>query len=721
MKTRKRKKAALVFCVMMAFMLLCTNAQAVTLIIPPVHTLPIVFDTSKIQTIPLYRLYNGTFHTYTASGSERSSLLNGGWTDEGISCWISPQPLPYTVPLYRLKLYGMDTFMTTSKTEHDGAIANYGYVDEGVMGYVIPADDYAHGDTTLYRWYRPQSTADSSWYDDLFGSGDPFVAFDAEHFYQTELAMIGGYVYEGAQCRAWSSSTTVQDVSLSKPNGGESYKAGDTVDIQWSTTLPGGTINLYYTTGGAGGSWVSIAQNLSDTGSYSWKVPSTPGSTVRVRVQWCYHDNLTGADASVADDSNADFAITGTSVIIPPPRFHIFAPNAPSGLTAAADYAHRTIQLSWNDNSNSETGFTIERKTGGGAYSQIATTAANVTDYTDTAVVSDTLYTYRVYASGILLNSGYSSEAVSEIYSFTVEPPINLSDKIPGAPTNLTASGAVGYTDRAVLNWNAATGSVTGYRIERKAGASGTWSTLTVIGSGDTSYTDSGLTAGVSYSYRARAYSLILESQPSNEATYPPSSMPGSGGIELGKYDAWAAEELDAANDAGLIPDILANTDLTKPITREEFCELAVKLYEKMTGNHPSPASPNPFTDTANEQILKAYSLGITNGTSATTFSPSQLINREQCATMIFRAIKLINPNADYSVAAVADFPDQANISSWAVAATKYMAKIGIIKGDTSGNFMSKPVTADQEASGYGMAKREEAILMVERTYVKMS
>ncbi|MEA4822862.1 MAG: fibronectin type III domain-containing protein [Clostridiaceae bacterium] len=705
----------------MALMLLCTNMQASALTIPPVRTLPIFFDTSKIQTTPLYRLFNGTFHTYTASSSERSALLNNGWTDEGISCWISPQPLPYTVPLYRLKLYGMDTFMTTSKTEHDGAIANYGYVDEGIMGYVIPADDYAHGDVTLYRWYRPQSTADSSWFDDLFGSGDPFVAFDAEHFYQTELAMISGYTYEGAQCRAWSSSTTVQDVSLSSPNGGESYTIGDTVNIQWSTTLSGGTINLYYTTGGADGSWVSIVQNLSDTGSYSWKVPSTPSSTVRVRVQWRYHDNLTSTDASVADDSNADFAITGTPVIIPIIRFHIFAPDAPSGLTTAADYIHRTIQLSWNDNSNNETGFTIERKTDDGAYSQIATTAANVTDYTDTTVSIDTMYTYRVYANGIKLNSGYSGEAVGQIFSFTVEPPVDLGKMIPGAPTNLTVSGTAGYTDRAVLNWNAASGFVTGYRIERKAGESGTWSTLTVVGNSNTAYTDFGLTAGVSYSYRVRAYSLILESEPSNEATYIPPSINGSGGIELGRYDAWASEELDAANDAGLIPDILANTDLTKPITREEFCELAVRLYEKMTGNHAFPASPNPFTDTANEQILKAYSLGITNGTSATTFSPSELINREQCATMIFRAIKLIDPNADYSVAAVADFPDQANISSWAVAATKYMAKIGIIKGDSSGNFMPKPVTAAQSESGYGMAKREEAILMVERTYVKIS
>ena len=156
------------------------------------------------------------------------------------------------------------------------------------------------------------------------------------------------------------------------------------------------------------------------------------------------------------------------------------------------------------------------------------------------------------------------------------------------------------------------------------------------------------------------------------------------------------------------------------PITREEFCELAVLLYEKVTDTAASPAPSNPFTDTTNSQILKAYALGITTGTSTTTFSPKTLINREQCAAMLFRAIKAIAPAADYSVAGIKDFPDQKDISSWAVDATKYMSKLGIIKGDASGNFMPKATTTAQTAAGYGMATREAAILMTVRTYETM-
>jgi hypothetical protein len=180
---------------------------------------------------------------------------------------------------------------------------------------------------------------------------------------------------------------------------------------------------------------------------------------------------------------------------------------------------------------------------------------------------------------------------------------------------------------------------------------------------------------------------------------------------------AWALDELKKANELGLIPGILKGADLTKPITREEFCELALLLYEKTAGKSPEPVSPNPFTDTTNPQILKAFALGITKGTSDTTFTPDKVISRQECATMLYRTIKAITPDADYSITGVPDFPDQNDIDAWAVEATKYMAKLGIVKGGADGKFMPKATTTVQEAAGYGTATREAAILMAVRTY----
>lgn len=225
------------------------------------------------------------------------------------------------------------------------------------------------------------------------------------------------------------------------------------------------------------------------------------------------------------------------------------------------------------------------------------------------------------------------------------------------------------------------------------------------------------------YSYKLRVYYDYYEGWPDVQPIYSPVSNEvsiGSGSF-FSDASTWAEPELKKANELGLIPGILKGADMTKPITREEFCELAVLLYEKVTETTATPASSNPFTDTTNRQILKAYALGITTGTSTTTFSPQTLINREQCAAMLFRAIKAIAPKANYSVTGVKDFPDQKDISSWAVDATKYMSKLGIIKGDDSGNFMPKDTTTAQTAAGYGMATREAAILMTVRTYEVMN
>lgn len=89
------------------------------------------------------------------------------------------------------------------------------------------------------------------------------------------------------------------------------------------------------------------------------------------------------------------------------------APAAPSSLSASA-VVGPAVNLTWNDNSSNESGFSIERCSGSSSctnFSQIATVGAGVTSYQNTGLSTRTYYRYRVQAFNGSGNSGYSNIA----------------------------------------------------------------------------------------------------------------------------------------------------------------------------------------------------------------------------------------------------------------------------------------------------------------------
>ena len=69
------------------------------------------------------------------------------------------------------------------------------------------------------------------------------------------------------------------------------------------------------------------------------------------------------------------------------------------------------LTLSWNENSDNEEGFKIERSVDGGSFQQIATVGVNVATYTDDTVEDNQSYTYRLKAFNQFGESGYSNTA----------------------------------------------------------------------------------------------------------------------------------------------------------------------------------------------------------------------------------------------------------------------------------------------------------------------
>jgi len=197
----------------------------------------------------------------------------------------------------------------------------------------------------------------------------------------------------------------------------------------------------------------------------------------------------------------------------------------------------------------------------------------------------------------------------------------------------------------------------------------------------------------------------------------------GTGAFYSGASN-WAKPELEKANELGLVPDILKGADMTKSITRAEFAAVAVKAYEALIGTAAIPAVNNPFTDTKDVEVLKAFNIGAVNGTSPTTFAPNALLVRQEAATMLTRVFKKVSlagwtlatdSQFTLSYTKPAAFADDANISGWAKDSVYFMASNGIIGGVGNNKFAPKNTTTNEEATGYANATREQALIIAMR------
>jgi hypothetical protein len=86
------------------------------------------------------------------------------------------------------------------------------------------------------------------------------------------------------------------------------------------------------------------------------------------------------------------------------------APFAPSSLQATTISTGR-VDLSWNDGSLDEDSFIIERSVDGSNWTQVGTTARNVTTFQDLTVAPGTIYSYRVRAVNFIGGSSWSNIA----------------------------------------------------------------------------------------------------------------------------------------------------------------------------------------------------------------------------------------------------------------------------------------------------------------------
>ena len=206
----------------------------------------------------------------------------------------------------------------------------------------------------------------------------------------------------------------------------------------------------------------------------------TANVTYRYRVQ--AYNNTMGTSSYSNEASATAGNITSGSLA------------TPTGLTATVVTSSQ-VNLVWTDNASSEIGYNVERAAGNtGTFTLLSYLGPNAQSFSDTGLVSNTTYIYRVQARGSSSNSAYSNEAS-----------VNLGNLASGSltpPAYITATPVSG--SQINLVWTDNSTGESGYNLERKS-ADGSYSIIAYLAADVQSYSDTGLQEGTTYTYRIQA------------------------------------------------------------------------------------------------------------------------------------------------------------------------------------------------------------------------
>ncbi|PYJ65066.1 MAG: hypothetical protein DME76_18780 [Verrucomicrobia bacterium] len=266
------------------------------------------------------------------------------------------------------------------------------------------------------------------------------------------------------------------------------------------TSITSGTVILAWTDNSGNESGFKIQRKQGATGTYTQI--ATPGANVTT-----YTDSSALLDgtqyyykvcaSNSAGDSPFSNEVNGITTL-----------RSPTSLTATA-VSSSQINLTWTDNSLTESGYRIEQSPVDNLhYTEIATVGPNVTSYSATGLSEATKYYYRVRAYNAIATSAYSNEKNATTLS-----------NIPVAPSGLTITSAL--SNQVSLSWTDNSNNETGFKIQRKEGVTGTYVDIRTTGANVTTYNDndSALKDGTLYYYRVCATNTAGNSAYSNETS----------------------------------------------------------------------------------------------------------------------------------------------------------------------------------------------------------
>jgi fibronectin type 3 domain-containing protein len=319
-------------------------------------------------------------------------------------------------------------------------------------------------------------------------------------------------------------------------------------------------------------------------------------------------------------DGNSDYSNVATATTLAKPA----GPNAPSALRATIN-SSRSVTLTWQDNSDNESGFQLERAAGIGDFVRIITLGPNTTTFTDNALQPNTVYRYRIRAVNENGASAYSNTVQVRT---PVDPPTE-----PAAPTNLVATPTAG---QVLLTWEDNSNNESTFAIERKL-EDGGFQPLTSVGQNTTRYVDQAAGGNARYTYRVRAVNsggesdyatsaeiLTLPTAPTNvtaAATSPTS-------IQLTWHDTNvrpADTKIERSEDGGNTFTQIALVDAGRATFSDEGLQPNKRYHYRLRATNPSGNSAfsatvsatTPQNDGGKLIVRKKLSFGVVRRGSA--------------------------------------------------------------------------------------------------------
>ncbi len=200
------------------------------------------------------------------------------------------------------------------------------------------------------------------------------------------------------------------------------------------------------------------------------------------------------------------------------PALRLHAVEPPRNLSASS--ANTQIALAWSASTETNLlGYLVYRAdTAAGPFTRLTPLPQAATTYADATVVAGQSYTYLVRTLKLEASPGgtYENPSIGSLVTLTA---------VAGASSAPLNPGSLAVTQNSATNaqlvWVDNASDETGFRIERKTNAGGSYASVGTVGANVTHFVDTGVFAhGNVYYYRVIATGAAGESPPSGEASF---------------------------------------------------------------------------------------------------------------------------------------------------------------------------------------------------------